>query len=53
MIVPVRWAQGADDHRALRSANDGHLGAERTATVVVLVGVALLVLLGLVRMIVT
>lgn len=49
VIVPVRWAQDMDQRAALRSA----VGTERAATVAVLIGVALLVLLGLVRMVIT
>lgn len=51
VIVPVRWAHNADERAALRSANGAHLGAERSATIVVLVAMGLLVLLGVVRMV--
>lgn len=51
-IVPIVWAHDSAEREAIRAANGVNLEAERNATIAVLVGVALLVLLGLVRMVV-
>ena len=51
-LVPIVWAHDPAEREAIRAANGANLEAERNATIAVLVGVALLVLLGLVRLVV-
>lgn len=48
MITPIRWVRNAEEQRALQVANGGDPARDR-ATVVVLIGAALLLLLALVR----